>query len=89
MKQSLGFENLKYPLYVCKLNKIIYELKQTPRAWSQCFSSFFTTQGFTSSHMFVYKHGSHMAMVLLYVDQIILTASSSNLLNSFLVNLEK
>uniref|UniRef100_A0A5B6ZCF5 Reverse transcriptase Ty1/copia-type domain-containing protein n=1 Tax=Davidia involucrata TaxID=16924 RepID=A0A5B6ZCF5_DAVIN len=34
--------------------------------------------------MFVYKRNSHMAILLLYVDDIILTASSTSLLNSLI-----
>lgn len=33
MHQSEGFINPYFPLYVCKLNKALYSLKQTLRAW--------------------------------------------------------
>lgn len=31
MRQPPGFENSKFPDYVCKLDKAIYGLKQAPR----------------------------------------------------------
>lgn len=39
MKQSQGFENPQYPNYVCKLQKAIYGLKHTPRAWFDTMSN--------------------------------------------------
>ncbi|GJS88039.1 retrovirus-related pol polyprotein from transposon TNT 1-94 [Tanacetum coccineum] len=33
VKQPHGFENSKFPDYVCKLDKAFYGLKQSPRAW--------------------------------------------------------
>ncbi|WVZ56997.1 hypothetical protein U9M48_007445 [Paspalum notatum var. saurae] len=58
-----------------------------PRAWYQRFSSFVQQSGFTTSisdtSLFVYKEGADMAYSLLYVDDIILTASSTRLLRHF------
>jgi len=62
----------------------LYGLKQAPRAWNQRFSNFICSIGFTTSKsdasVFVYKAGDNMAYLLLYVDDIIVTASSSTLL---------
>ena len=33
MQQPPGFEDSRYPLYVCKLQRALYGLKQSPRAW--------------------------------------------------------
>lgn len=33
MQQPPGYEDDRYPNYVCKLDKAIYGLKQAPRAW--------------------------------------------------------
>lgn len=33
MHQPPGYKDVKYPNYVCKLDKAIYGLKQAPRAW--------------------------------------------------------
>ena len=62
----------------------MYGLKQAPRAWNQRFSNFICSIGFTTSKsdasLFVYKAGDNMAYLLLYVDDIIVTASSPALL---------
>ncbi|GKC70523.1 ribonuclease H-like domain-containing protein [Tanacetum coccineum] len=62
----------------------LYGLKQAHRAWFQRFASFITRVGFqyskTNTSLFVYHKGSDVAYLLLYVDDIILTASSTALL---------
>nr|GFB20283.1 retrovirus-related Pol polyprotein from transposon TNT 1-94 [Tanacetum cinerariifolium] len=35
MEQPPGFESSEFPNHVCRLNKVVYELKQAPRAWYQ------------------------------------------------------
>ena len=62
----------------------MYGLKQAPRAWYQRFASYIRQLGFVASvsdtSLFVYKEGPSIAYLLLYVDDIVLTASSSTLL---------
>ncbi|XP_021733475.1 uncharacterized protein LOC110700265 [Chenopodium quinoa] len=74
MHQSMGFRDKDHPDYV------LYGLKQAPRAWYQRFADFLATIGFTHSQsdhsLFIYMNGSDVAYILLYVDDIILTASS-------------
>ncbi|GJS07721.1 ribonuclease H-like domain-containing protein [Tanacetum coccineum] len=64
----------------------LYGLKQAPRAWFQCFASYATRVGFqhskTDSSLFVFHRGSDIAYLLLYVDDIILTASDPTLYRS-------
>lgn len=47
MKQPPGFEVQKVPNHMYKLHKVLYDLKQAPRAWYKRLSSFLVTQGFT------------------------------------------
>ncbi|GJU62636.1 ribonuclease H-like domain-containing protein [Tanacetum coccineum] len=58
----------------------LYGLKQTPRAWFQCFASYIIRVGFhhscCDSSLFVYIHGMDTAYLLIYVDDNVLTASS-------------
>jgi hypothetical protein len=70
---------------VCRLHKSLYGLKQAPRAWNSRFATFLmTTLGFieakSDTSLFIFHHGSDIVYLLLYVDDIILTASSTELL---------
>jgi hypothetical protein len=62
----------------------LYGLKQAPRAWHQRFSTFVRQLGFVASasdaSLFVLQEGTHLAYLLLYVDDIVLTASFTALL---------
>jgi hypothetical protein len=66
------------------LNKSLYGLKQAPRAWYSWFATYITSLGFieakSDTSLFIFWHGSDMVYLLLYVDDIILTASSVSLL---------
>ncbi|WOG94987.1 hypothetical protein DCAR_0314288 [Daucus carota subsp. sativus] len=83
MHQPLGYRDRAHPDYVCLLRKSIYGLRQSPRTWSEKFADFVLSIGFIRSKcdtsLFVYRNGSHMAYILVYVDDIILTASSDDL----------
>ena len=46
MEQPLGMPDPKFPSHVCKLQKALYGLKHTPRAWFDRFSAFLLKQGF-------------------------------------------
>ncbi|GJU69320.1 ribonuclease H-like domain-containing protein [Tanacetum coccineum] len=62
----------------------LYDLKQAHRAWFQRFAVYITRIGFThnrcDSSLFIYRQGPDTACLLLYVDDIVLTASSEVLL---------
>ena len=91
MHQPPGFRDPIHPDYVCLLRKSLYGLKQAPRAWYQRFADFVATIGFTHSisdnSLFIFSHGRDIAYILLYVDDIILTASSDSLRCSIMSNL--
>ena len=65
---------------VCRLNKSLYGLKQAPQAWYSQFATFLLTSGFTEAKadtsLFIYCRGDETAYLLLYVDDIVITASS-------------
>jgi hypothetical protein len=90
-RQPSGFTDPKFPDKVCRLNKSLYGLKQAPQAWFQRFASFIASVGFigskSDSSLFVYRRGADMAYLLLYVDDIILTASFSALLHGLIASL--
>ena len=83
-QQPPGFVDPSRPQHVCRLHKSLYGLKQAPRAWYQRFAHYAHRLGFTASQsdvsLFVFRHGDDLAYFLLYVDDIILTASSPRLL---------
>ncbi|GKE91152.1 ribonuclease H-like domain-containing protein [Tanacetum coccineum] len=71
----------------------LYGLKQAPRAWFQRFAGYATRAGFSPSRcdssLFIYTQGSQVAYLLIYVDDIILIASSSVLLQQIIDSLHK
>ncbi|GKF65530.1 ribonuclease H-like domain-containing protein [Tanacetum coccineum] len=86
--QPPGFRDPEHPDYVCLLQRSLYGLKQAPRAWFQRFAAYITTVGFVSSRcdssLFIYRQGDDTAFLLLYVDDIVLTASSDRLLQQII-----
>ncbi|KAM0860287.1 hypothetical protein ACQ4PT_046643 [Festuca glaucescens] len=58
--------------------------EEAPRPWYQRFALFAHRLGFVASKsdvsLFIYKHGQELAYILLYVDDIVITASSGHLL---------
>ncbi|GLT33974.1 hypothetical protein SLA2020_085240 [Shorea laevis] len=85
MAQPPGFVDQSHPDHVCQLQRAIYGLKQAPRAWFQRFASYLFSRGFIQAKsdwsMFVY-HSAGMMAVFLYVDDIIITASTPALLHT-------
>lgn len=82
MKQPQGFIDAKSPNYVCKLVKSLYGLKQAPMAWNSKFTSVLPSLGFKVSQSdtsLFFKHDeTDIIILLLYVDDIILTGSNSS-----------
>ncbi|KAM1466444.1 hypothetical protein ACFX2I_031643 [Malus domestica] len=91
MCQPQGFVNQVHPEYVCKLHKSLYGLKQAPRAWNDRFTKFLFTLGFQSSYadssLFIKHDGTSIVVLLLYVDDIILTGDSDEGVHSVIQQL--
>ncbi|GKB19653.1 ribonuclease H-like domain-containing protein [Tanacetum coccineum] len=91
MHQPPGFVDARFPNHVCRLQRSLYGLKQAPRAWFQRFAGYATRAGFyhsrCDSSLFLYRHGSQVAYLLIYVDDIILTTSSPALLQQIIYSL--
>jgi hypothetical protein len=71
----------------------VYGLKQAPRAWYSRFATFLLTLGFveakSDTSLFIDHHADGVAYVLLYVDDIVLTASSPQLLQRIITSLQQ
>jgi hypothetical protein len=82
--QPASFVDPAHPQLVCRLNKSLYGLKQAPRVWYHCFTSYLVSLGFlkakSNTSLFVYRRDADTAYLLLYVDDIALTATSPKLL---------
>ncbi|GKB81092.1 ribonuclease H-like domain-containing protein [Tanacetum coccineum] len=93
MHQPPRFQDSVHPYYVCLLQQSLYGLKQAPRAWFQRFASYITRVGFSHSQcdssLFIYRQGTDTAYLLLYVDDIVLTASSEILLQQIIRSLHQ
>jgi hypothetical protein len=91
--QPTGFVDSVHPNHVCKLNKSLYGLKQAPRAWYSRFATYFISLGFSEAKsdtsLFIYRRGTDTVYLLLYVDDIVLTASSQPLLQWIIAALKQ
>lgn len=77
MKAPPAYLSHEHTSKVCKLKKALYGLKERPRAWFDKFSKSVERAGFMKSceddSMFIRKEGTHIAILLVYVDYIILS----------------
>ena len=93
MFQPPGFVDPQKPNHVCRLTKALYGLKQAPMAWFDTFSNFLIDFGFTCSKsdpsLFTYHHQNQTLVLLLYVDDILLTGSCETLIQKLLDALNK
>ncbi|KAA0058386.1 reverse transcriptase [Cucumis melo var. makuwa] len=77
MSSPPGFE-AQFGQHVCKLQKSLYGLKQSPRAWLDRFTTFVKSQGYSqwhSDHTLFTKASKtdKIAILIVYVDDIVLT----------------
>lgn len=90
MEQPQGFEASDKTL-VCKLHKALYGLKQAPRAWFDKLKGALCNLGFTASRrdpsLFVYNQGPLIVYMLVYVDDIIITWNSGQLIQHLISQL--
>ncbi|KAM1830529.1 hypothetical protein ACFX13_020749 [Malus domestica] len=90
MQQPPGFSDPNLPHHVCKLRKSLYGLKQAPRAWFDKLFQALIRLGFqqSSSDASLFVLPSHTpVMVLVYVDDILVTGPDSSICNLFIQNL--
>jgi hypothetical protein len=75
------------------LSRSLYDLKQAPRVWYNCFACYLTSTSFikakSGTSLFIYLRGGDMIYLLLYDDEIVLTASTADLLQRMIVALQR
>jgi hypothetical protein len=90
--QSVGFIDESKHDAVCSMSKSLYGLKQASCAWFNHFVQFAASIGFQPTwsdfSLFVYRQGGHLAYLLIYVDDMILTASTTGLLRAIIDKLK-
>jgi hypothetical protein len=84
MEQPLGYVQNDFGL-VCHLNRSLYGIKQAPRARYTKMDSFLLNTDFSRCHydpnVYTKKVGIHLIILVLYVDDFILTGRDPKLLN--------
>eukprot|EP00253_Pinus_taeda_P011495 PITA_11495 len=92
MEQPIGFIQTDSSL-VCRLKKSLYGLKQAPRAWYAKMDNFLLDSGFSRCHsdntVYTKKVGNSPIILVLYVDDLILTGSDPILINHVKSSLKK
>jgi len=77
MDQPISFQSQDHPEYMCKLRKALYGLKQAPRAWYGKIVEFLTRSGYlvtsADASLFIKAKGEKLAIVLVYVNDLIIT----------------
>ena len=80
MQQPKGFECQGKEEFVCKLNKSIYGLKQSPRCWNSTLDTYLKEMQFTQTAsdpcIYFQKNGKDTMFIGVYVDDIILAAKN-------------
>jgi histone deacetylase 1/2 len=93
MHQPPGYIDPNKPNHVCKLDKALYGLKQAPRAWYARLCGKLQHLGFRPSKadtsLFYYHKRGHSLLVLVYVDDIIISSSLAAATDALLADLQK
>ncbi|KAL5716460.1 hypothetical protein ACHQM5_018147 [Ranunculus cassubicifolius] len=93
MVQPPGFQDPSRPHHLCKLQKSIYGLKQSPRAWYSSLSEALVSMGFSLSSadhsLFVFQQQEDIIYLLVYVDDILLTGNNPGTCGTVIEHLQK
>lgn len=92
MRQPLGFIDPTFPSYVCKLNKAIYGLKQSPWLWFSTLSSHMKQLGFVQSKsdlaLHIFRENGGIEYFVIYVDDISISGNKTKFLTKIIENLK-
>lgn len=91
LKQPEGFVSSVHPNHVCKLVKALYGLKQAHVAWYDTLKTFLISKGFLHSSadhcLFHSTVKGKMMLVLVYVDDILITMDDPLMVQSLITDL--
>jgi hypothetical protein len=91
--QPTGFIDAANPDLVSRLNRSLYDLKQMSQAWYSRFATYLASIGFveakSDTSLFIYRWGEDLVYLLLYVDDILLTTSTTDLLHRTIITLQQ
>jgi len=92
MKQPEGFEQ-HGSKYVCKLNKSLYGLKQSPRLWGEKLAEVLLGMGFQKTYsdasLYIYDRDNIKVIVPVFVDDITFASKSVEALDGFVAEMSK
>lgn len=84
MTQPHGFKVVRKEHRVCNLLKALYGLKQAPRAWYIKIDQYLVDHGFqhspSDSNLYVKHFGDDILFLVVCVDDLIITGSSTHLI---------
>jgi hypothetical protein len=87
LEKPPDFEDDRYPDHVYKLSKVLYALKQAPRAWYECLRDFLISNAFkvgkANLTLFTRTCDGNLFICQIYVDDIILDSSNQNSCEEF------
>ena len=92
ISQPASFVRTSHSQHVCKLQKTLYGLKQAPCAWFHKLKEALHTWGFISSKsdtsLFIYKHSDNFLLLLVYVDDLLITSNNAPLIQTLIRDLQ-
>jgi histone deacetylase 1/2 len=80
MEQPLGYVDQTHPNLVCSLKKVLYNLKQALKVWSDKMGQYLVTSRFQTSNvdfsLYVKKTDHGIVVIVYYVDDLIIIGDS-------------
>ena len=93
MRQPEGFVEQGRKNSVCRLNKSLYRLKQSPRLWGETLAKVFISMGFHKTYsdasLYIFDQDDIKVIVPMFVDDITLASKSASKLDYFVTELGK
>ena len=82
IEQPERFKDSTNPEFVCKLKRGLYGLKQSPRIWFERLANYLKVVSFKQSlayaSVFVMNAKEDIAIIMLYVDDLIMTSNNDD-----------